>query len=383
MIRNHFLYFLFLPLIIIFILSFSSCRSSDEEVIPKVEVGKGFLTFLPVDTNDFDFFVNLGHLNQPGHTFPSGHGGFVLTDHLNTVPVYSPADMMITNVTFFEHVTEGFTDYTLTLSVNQGEFQIVIGHMSSIHEDILEKAGQINDDECEEYTLAGNHYRSCCAWTEIPVKAGDILGTGGGNEGQFGIDFGTFDKSRKMDLATDRFDDYLYSCAVSPLDYYTDSISQILIPICGDALCHGEFTTRTKPPVGGTIDYSIRGSAQGIWFKEGEQFSQEDQHMALIYHNVDPDLPVFSMSMGLADIDPGSYTFSPENSGFVDRWFYDVKSDGNIYRYYVWYHCSRPAFGHAVILLQLIDDSHLKVEIQDSLSGPPWQFTSNATMYDR
>ena len=379
-IRNRilfgFLHFLFITIL----LFLYTCKSTQEEK-DKVAVGKGFLTVLPLDVDDFFLFVNLGHMSQPGHIFPSDHGGFYLTDYMTPVLVFCPADMTITRVVESEHVNHGYTDYGLTLSVNDDEFQIVIGHMSEIHDTILEKAKEFNNKECETYSTSGDTFRNCLTWTEIPISAGDTLGMAGGNPGQFGLDFGTFDKTKRIEFATDRFDEYLYPYTVSPLDYFTEEISQILIPQCGDSF-YGVPTIRTVPPIGGTVDYDVKGTAQGIWFKVGESMFPEDPHMALVYHNVYPDVPIFSIGNSVTGLVLGPYTFTTQDTGYVDRSFDNVKPDGNIYKYDAWYHSNTP-YGHMILLLQLIDESHLKVEMQDTSSTPPWQFTNNAVLFDR
>jgi len=279
-----------------------------------------------------------------------------------------------------EHVNKGYSDYSLTLSVNNDEFQIEIGHMSQISEKIINLVSDV-DKECETYTTSGDIYYFCLQWTDIPVSAGDTLGLAGGNLGQLGLDFGVYDKTMPNELATDRFDNYLYPYSVSPLDYFTDEICQILIPICGDNL-HGASTVRTKTPIGGTINFDVEGTAQGIWFKEGAPFSPEDPHMALVYHNVDSDIPIFSIGTSITDLTSGPYTFSTKYSGFIDRAFNDVVPDGNIYAYNAWYLSSNP-YGHMRLLLQMLDDNHLKIEMQDTSMTQPWNFTSNAIVFDR
>lgn len=381
---NHkFRYSSIILLLIVAFLTFIifSCKSQQNSEEPKVEVNKGFLSVLPIEIDNFNFFVNLGHMSQPGHIFPSGHGGFVLNDHMNPVPVFSPANMIITRVVELEHINYGYSDFGLTLSVNEDEFQLVLGHMSQIHQSILNKVKEFNDIECETYTTAGDTYYHCLQWTEIAVSAGDTLGMVGGNPGQLGLDFGTYDQTRKIEFATDRFDIYLYPSTVSPLDYFTEEIEQILIPICGDFF-YGLPKVRTKSPVGGTVDYDIKGTAQGIWFKEGAPFSPEDPHIALAYHNVDPDVPIFSIGNSIPDLIPGPFTFATKDTGYVDRSFEAVVPDGNIYSYNSWYHSNTP-YNHMILLLQMIDNSHLKIEMQDTSSTPPWQFTNNAVLFDR
>jgi len=369
---------IFLSALIIIILSLLTCKSADDITAPKKKVGKGFLSVLPLNVEDFFFFANMGFV--AGKVFPCDHGAFLLTDVTKRVPVFSPADMTITKFMFCDE--ELSTEYALFLSVNQDEFQIKIGHLSAIHDDIMAKIEEYSVAECETLNTMGRTYIHCLKWVDIPVAAGDTLGMAGGNPGQNGLDFGPYDKTRKIEFATDRFEDYLYPYAVSPLDYFTEEICQILIPICGNTLCEPNVV-RTIPPVGGTIDFDIPGTAQGLWFKVGEPFSPVDPHMALVYHNVDPTIPIFSMGNGLPDLDMGSYTFTIADTGYVDRPFQVVTPDSQLYRYNVWYLCSDSPSLRAVLLMQMIDDIHLKIEKQDVDTGPPWQFTDQAVMYDR
>ena len=370
---------IFLGTFLVIILTLLTCKSAEEITAPRVEVGKGFLSVLPMNVEDFFLFANMGFV--AGKVFPCDHGGFLLTDVTKRVPVFSPADMSITKFMFCDE--ELSTEYALFLSVNQGEFQIKIGHLSAIHDDIMAKIEEYSVAECETLNTMGRTYIHCLKWVDIPVAAGDTIGMAGGNPGQNGLDFGPYDKTRKIEFATDRFEDYEYPYAVSPLDYFTDEICEILIPICGNTLCHGEFTVRTVPPVGGTIDFDIPGTAQGIWFKVGEPFPPVDPHMALVYHNVDPSVPIFSIGTGLPGLDVGSYTFTITDTGYVDRPFHVVKPDSQLYRYNVWYHCSTAPSMRAVLLMQMTDETHLKIEKQDVDTGPPWQFTDQAVMYDR
>ena len=144
-IQNILVFFFFAIVIIVP----ASCKFGQEYKLSKVEVGKGFLTILPLNIEDFFMMVNLGHLSPPGHIFPSDHGGFYLSDHMNPVPIFAPADMIITRIVKSEHINHGFTDYSLTLSVNDEEFLIVFGHISEINHTILEKTEGFDNIDCD------------------------------------------------------------------------------------------------------------------------------------------------------------------------------------------------------------------------------------------
>lgn len=360
---------------------FVRCRQSEQITEPEIEVCSGFFTVLPLNSEHFYLFVNLGHLNPPGHTFPSGHGGFYLTDYMTPVPLFSPADMTVTRITRVEHVNKGYNDYDITLSVNNDQFKVVFGHMTSLHESLLDQITAWESGGCESYETGGDTYRRCQVWTDLPVSAGDTLGTAGGNPGQFGLDFGVFDRSIQPEQACSRFADYDVYYAVSPLNYFTDAINAVLVPVCGDYFC-GSPTTRVKPPVGGHVGYDIAGTVQGLWFRQGEPTTPEDPHLALVYDNVDPDVPLFSVGTSLTGLNTGLYSFTPADTGLVDRVFSEVTSDGQIYRYQIKNPCwsSVPA---GVLLVMMTSETDLKIEKQENSDGPPWQFTENAVLYER
>lgn len=366
----------------LFILTLTyGCRNEKSVTEPEVNVGKGFLTVLPLKAEDFYLFVNLGHLNPPGHTFPSDHGGFCLTNWEEPVAVFSPADMQVTQISRVEHVNRGFYDYDMTLSVNKGGFEIVMGHLSAVHAVILAQAPALETSECETYTTGGDTYTRCQVWTSIDISAGDTVGMAGGNPGQFGLDFGTFDQNVQITFASNRFRDYKYPHTVSPLDYFTEEICSILIPMCGDYIC-GDPLVRTVEPVGGTVEYDLPGTARGLWFRLGEPTFPEDPHLALIYCSVKPDIPVFSVGISIPDLTTGLYTFTPADTGKVNRLFEDVEPDG-VYRYKIRDRCTNAPDMEAVILLQLTNATTLKLEKQDPSDGPPWAFTTNAVLFVR
>jgi hypothetical protein len=371
-------------IVILFLSILFNCkkRSGYGLLDPEVEVGKGFLTVLPVDKNIIDLFVNLGHLSPPAHTFPSDHGGFYFKKSEDSVSVLSPGDMNITEMSFVEHITAGKYDYEMTLSVNNGGFSVVFAHITSIHPDILAQSPQFEDGRCFTYIAGTEEYRRCAIDVRIAVSAGDTIGTAGCFLGQCGMDLGIYDLNNEKDFASDQVSNFRYPFAVSPLDYFTEEIENFLIPLCGDYIC-GFRMIRNVSPVGGIHCYDVPGTAQGLWFKKGEPDFPEDPHMALVYDNVEPQVPVFSVGIGIPNFNTGLYTFTPADSGIVNRLFKDVIPDGKLYRFEIRDRCQNAPKVDAVILFQMIDEKELIIEKQDLLDGPPWIFSENAVYYVR
>ncbi len=374
-------------LILIVLPVFVNCKKDSPDNPPDYideEIGEGYFTVLPVGEEDFYLFVNLGHMNPPGHVFPSGHGGFYLTDYEHVCNIYSPGDLTVTRISRVEHLSGGEDDYTLQLSSPKGRLKIVFGHLSSISSNILDQAPSFDESECETYMAGGGHFRICSVFLEdmIEVSAGDIIGTGGGLPGQYGVDFGVFDKNRPVHFATDRFTDYDYMYAVSPLNYFTPKIVEILRPVCGDWVC-GIQKIRTIEPIGSTVEFDSTGTLQGLWYKKDEPLNTEDFHIAFVYDNTDPYEPVISWGTSVPGNDPGVHTFTVENSGTVNRKFVDVTSDGNIYSYEIRNQCSTIYTENSILLVQLTAGDTLKLETLKPDDGPPWQFTGNAVYFTR
>ncbi|MBN2090099.1 hypothetical protein JW964_10810 [candidate division KSB1 bacterium] len=349
---------------------------------PDEGISVGFLTALPLNEKDIELFVNLGHLNPPGHTFPSDHGGFYLKDWQKKVNVYAPGTMKITEISVIKHISDGITDYTLTLSSEYGSFKVVLGHLSGINDEILAQAPPLENDQCENYMAGGKNYQKCTIRVKIPIQAGEIIGIAGGNPGQYGVDFGTFDQTKKINFATNRFNDYQYPYTVSPLDYFTDKITKKLTPICGDYIC-GARLIRATPPIGGTVTYDIAGTAQGFWFKKGASTFPEDVHVALIFDNVEANLPVFSVGTSIDGLKSGLYTFQTKTNGILNRAFKNVVPDDQIYRYEITHRCKGASIPNTIILLKMLTKTELQIECQNISQGPDWKFTSKAVNFER
>ena len=358
------------------------CNKAGDVTGPQhVEVGKGFFTFLPLEQDDFYLFVNLGHMNPPGHTFPSAHGGFYLTDFTERYPLFSPADMRITLLKVAEHVGEGYSDYTIVMEVNDEEFKVMLGHVSSIHPALLAQSPPLEDGECETYSSGLDSFRVCMQWVDIPVSAGDTLGEAGGNPGQFSLDFGVYDRSIDHEWQCERLLEYDHPWGVSPMDYFTDEINAILIPITGDGLC-GRTVTRTKPPIGGRVNFDAAGTAQGNWFRKGAPLFPENQHLALVYHNADPDVPIISVGTSQTGLSSAPYTFTPADTGLANRHFIDVLPNEQVYTYQIHYPCPTWDFEY-MLVVQMISETEIRIEKQELTDGPPWAFTDNAVEYER
>ena len=332
-----------------------------------------YFTIIPLDLNDVKGIVPLGQLGPPGHTLPTGHHYFYLTDPKKEVPVRSPGDVWITTVTRQEIVNTGYTDYSLEMA-SCAQFHFTFGHLSTISQAILEEAGSFGDADCDTSSTGGTTFRGCSKDVKISVSAGEVIGTIGGNLGQheLALDFGAIDKRVAAPYPNqDRFGESDYLHIVSPIDYFEESLKHTLKSRSSD---YSGTIKRTIEPVVGEVLQEEFGTAQGIWFYVGDPIWPEDHHLAMVHHNIDPTKPVFSVGTSIPGLSSGVYTFTPIGTGTHNRDFSDIKADGQTY-----------SFGDlggslpdVVIIIQLINSLTLRIEKQSTSDGPPWSFTGNA-----
>jgi hypothetical protein len=133
--------------------------------------------------------------------------------------------------------------------------------------------------------------------------------------------------------------------------------------------------------------YDVAGTAAGAWFKNSLKPGNitDQEALALIHDNLKPNLAKMSMA-GVV-----SYTFTSTHSGTINREFSEVNVDGKIYCYQ-----SDDNFDGSYLnkdgktitkkgtkyLLQLVDDIHLKVEVQSGICDANESFR-NPEIFER
>ena len=154
----------------------------------------------PIDLENIEGIVPLGAMNPPGHVFPTDHIYFYITrtpgaDHPHKVTMYSPGDLTITQIRASEHVLAEITDYTVTLgSEKYPEAVIWFGHVTSLDENLFGDTSEYSSWKLDsEYSTGGETYKMYSKDCMIEVKAGGIIGSAGGNPGQWALDLGVYD----------------------------------------------------------------------------------------------------------------------------------------------------------------------------------------------
>lgn len=349
----------------------SSDSSDDSSSLPSCGSNYSFFTSSPVSLSNLDYIVPLGNLNPSGHTFPTDH---VYPQIVNsaTVPLYSPGNVTITQISAVDNYSSSTTDYSIYFKPCN-EVEVYYLHVKTIStklsNELVEPFGWDST-----YSTGGTTYRNRGKNMSLAISAGEQIGTASS------FDIGTRDTRTTLNFAnSERWTSYGYDHTVCPLDYYSSSLKSSLKSL----LMGWSKTPRTVEPICGTVEQDIASTAQGAWFVSGtsNSWGGEDQHLALVHDNIDPTQAIFSIgtSMSASELSNGTYGFYPTGlePEYVNRDFSEVTANGHIY-------CYRPMYLSGRIILELTNSTTIKIERQDgNCDSPPWSFTGNATTFER
>jgi hypothetical protein len=207
-------------------------------------------------------------------------------------------------------------------------------HVSTLDEELFGDVSSFSDWFLEnEYSTGGETYRSWNRECNIAVKAGDVLGTAGGNPGQWMLDLGIYDTRYQPEMVANpaRWSQYQCIHAVCPLQYYGENTMGTQL---WNLVDREEIEGDSTPC--GTVMQDVPGTAQGCWFLDGvSETYPEDPHLALVYSNTRPDRAVLSAGNSIPNLASGTYEFVPRKDGPLNRDFADITPDGYIYRFEV------------------------------------------------
>lgn len=378
--------------------------------LPECSSSNTFFSVSPISLSNITNIVPLGHVNPSGHVFPINHIYLYLNLFANrtAIPttVISPGNATIYKIERFIYYTDASRNAVLSYDyeLSFAPCQNVSGffyHLSSISNKLSSNFTQ-PFAYCTNVTAGSEIYQDCGKYVDINISAEEKLGTAGGVPGgsqaldwvleDFRITPLSFaNNSRFIDTGQD-YSRYV----VCPLDYYGANMRSALYALLGgDPVNDANFLNvvkRTTPPLCGSSDQDLPGTAQGNWFVNGAPMGfsfREDPNLALVHDNVNTSIGVFSVgtSMSPSGLASGAYYFTPTNSGLVNKDFSNVTSDGNIYCYQT----TQQIFSSGttpekpIIILQLVTSTHLRIEKlnANSCGSGPWSFDLGATDFYR
>jgi hypothetical protein len=366
---------------------------SDISDLPSCENKKELFTTSPLKLTDFTTIDPLGLLSPSAHTFPAPHlyfrinrlGGF--SGPVDKVPIVAPSDITITEMTIIK--AQNRSDFKDDGAVKFGVCKEVKGYFDHIV-DLPEKLQNAFDKaetiHCNEYTLTYNSgpidWKICTKKVNIDVKQGELIGFAGGGQGQVALDLALFDKRITPNnfAGSERIFRSELPYAVCPLDYFEQNISASLKQRLGGYASLSQSNNQIVSPACGEVVPDIENTAKGYWFNPDvptENAGHDPPHLFLGNDHISQGLQAFSVGEKTEKSGPGLglYYFEPQNSGFVNREFSEVKSDGQIYCYDTSnnYENNSPK----TILIQLEGAETLLIQGSDaSCDSKPWTLTN-------
>ena len=334
----------------------------------------------------FDYVLGwlpLGSLSPPLHTFPTPHQTLVHSiagGTLHTVPVVSPGDIVLIGASRRIYQTDGRSDFTLQFAVCR-EVTGYFNHFASLDTSISARLSPF-DQSCVTSTIPPAYSDCTTRVLAIPVAAGAPLGITGGVPGMLAWDFGLRDsRSEPIPYANpSRWGggglngDLVHVVAAS--DYFAEPVRSRI----RERLGRGDGSElRTTPPLGGTLDVDVPGTAQGVWFNTARIGGTEGPHFAIVPDNIDPTEFAVSGSESLPGYPPSVGFWRPVETGMVDPAPRTIVADGQI-------RCVNLYNGRSLLLL-LTDATTLRAEARpigvNCAAAQPWAFTAAAFDFHR
>ncbi len=381
--------------------NFRTSESSSRNIfVDSISCGDSNALFnvMPVSFDGIIALTPIGAMTPPDHVFPAPHL-YMYTISPNSpedisAKVYAPGNITLTQIGIRHYKklnrAVNYTDYSLVFSRCR-DVKLYFHHVSSLtYEPFIRAANEIK--KACRFNGAKNE-EFCSGQVNIPITEGTEIGTSGDlRAGVFGLDLGVRDyriKNGKDFANPERIcgqEKNVYSrCyAVCPFDYFPESIKEKLI--YSDPGFIGKIPSENLSC--GTIYADVKNTAQGYWFpkypKNRQLFnSPEVYNLYIGPDSTKPSVNVFSIGLSVPNIEPGTYDFSPESAGTINRVPSQVLNDGKIYCYEIW---DRRDFSQnkRVLILQMTGNSSLKIEsVNDSECGNFFNFSSNAVEFVR
>lgn len=341
----------------------------------------------------------LGFTTGRDHILPISHTGFTfkVDSPEEKVPVYTPTKISITQIAkHTDYSAEGkpFTsvaNYMFYFTICES---VITGWLEFVHElppelqTIWDQATKTHD---ESPLNQGAKAVNDTAKISFTANAGELIGY---TSAQPSLALSIFDqRSEPKDVDFSYYSDRdRRTHAICFTDLYSGDLKKTLNNKYGyyedrRGLTPG-FTPRTIEPRCGQVIQNLAGTVQGDWFanrpKKDENLESEGKTISFIHNNYDPAIAVISIGGNITP-NPETASFKPMHNGVTNREFSETKA-GEVYCYkndstlggFIF----APSNNNDRILVQLLDDYHLKIEAQSGNCGGNNIF-SNATIYER
>ncbi|NIM47180.1 MAG: hypothetical protein GTN40_03415 [Candidatus Aenigmarchaeota archaeon] len=315
-------------------------------------------TVSPIEINKIYSLTPLGSINPPGHTFPTEHMYFHITyggETTDITPLRAPGDIYITSISSSSDAIAGEqrTDYSIHFALCKD----VYGYYNHVKELSDEIFSLFEEAECLSWSVSQDGY--CTKELFHKANAGEVIGGVGHLQGNF--DFGVYDYRTKSNFANIPRYTSRTPYIVCPLEYYDELTKEQLY----------NKIERTEEPLCGEVMQDIPGTLQGNWFHEDTVLDVDwETNLGFFHDNIDPSKAI--ISVGGMFMQTSKWEFIEKTSGLVNRKFSYV-IPGNVYCYDEGY--------PGRIIVQLVNETELKIEYQDGTCIGEFIFNNPTTYY--
>ena len=341
----------------------------------------------PAVPGTYKYLEPLGHTSSydgnAGHVIPADHMYFYFTDPQNSSPsdiatIVAPANVEIYNIVSKTYVNNGIVtshDYQIWFSPCTQVYGL-FDHVDRINSTLQTAITDSKQRTCSNFTTGPGSptYETCNYAVNLKLKAGQEIGTAGGpNVSTYAFDFGVYDlRNPPLPFVDQKL--YSYSLyAVCGISYFKNGSVK-------NGLYNSLETTLVEPnglKDCGSNMWDKAGTIQGNWIIPGSQVQGvlPDNQYGLSIAPMDTNPSENVIDWGGMISPANRISFTPTNSGTVNRNPANVTADGNIY-------CYQDINSSTILYIQLINSTAMKIEFHTS-SCPSNPSFSNAMVYVR
>ena len=298
--------------------------------------------YSPIQVSKINFLLSLGWIQPVGHTIPTDHVYFWYLNPNNNIylPLYALASAKVEKILLVP--VNGIKECKTWFRVNE-KFSYYLDHI------VLDPAIKEGD----------------------MVTAGQVIGTTGYGTS---IDLGAIDETLTLTGYANpaRYVGEELYCG-KPFQYFTDALKAQLYPL----------VDREGTDKDGRIDIDIPGKLTGNWYLDGPVFYMDgpdgwDKELSFAFDIQHPSVVLVSIGGTIGMV--GKWTIGagaplPSQVGVANgKVAYPLYSAGGI---------SADPNQRGLLIVQLTDDKHIKIETFPDSKASDAQFTANAKIFAR
>jgi hypothetical protein len=314
-----------------------ACHSKNSDPVPVGPNEPSVFVYSPIEKTNIDFILSLGWIQPSGHTIPTDHIYFWFKRQSNDppLPVYAPGGGVINKILLVPVLN--IPECKVWVKMNDN-FTYYLDHIV-LHDSLKDGSA---------------------------VRAGQDVGTTGLGAS---IDMGATDNSVTLNFANPkRYSDEEIHCG-KPLTYFADSLKPFLY----------SKVDREGEDKDGKIDIDVNGRLVGNWFLDGTTFYMNgpngwEKELSFAYDIQHPAKVLVSIGGTL---------------GLTGKWAIagdailpsEVSVSSGKVAYKLMYLEGLTQAG--VMIVQMVDDTHIKVQVFPNSQASDAEFDSGALIYAR